>query len=107
MLEFGEDLFDRVEVGAVGRQEDEVSAPGPDGGARRLALVAAEIVQDDDVARRKRWGQNALNVEPEELPVDRPIDDPGRVDAVMTPPQSEQAKPVAALPMAVAEPETS
>jgi len=49
VFEFDEDLFDWVQVGAVGRQEDEVRASGCDGGARGLALVAAKVVQDDDV----------------------------------------------------------
>ena len=52
VFELGEDLFDGIEVGAVGRQEDEVSAFGSDDGASGLTFVAAEIVQDDDIARR-------------------------------------------------------
>ncbi len=50
VLELCEDLLDRVQVGAVGRQEDEVRASGSDGGPRGLALVAAQVVHDDDVA---------------------------------------------------------
>ena len=53
MFELGEDLFDGIEVGAVGRQEDEVGAFGSDDGAGGLAFVAAEVVQDDDFARRE------------------------------------------------------
>jgi hypothetical protein len=53
MFELGEDLFDGIEVGAVGRQEDEVGAFGSDDGASGVAFVAAEIVQDDDIARRE------------------------------------------------------
>jgi hypothetical protein len=33
VLELGEELLDRVEVGAVGRQEEEMGAGGPDGAA--------------------------------------------------------------------------
>ena len=51
VLEFGEELLDRVEVGAVGRQEQQMSAGCPDGAAGGLALVAAEVVEDDDIAR--------------------------------------------------------
>jgi hypothetical protein len=68
VLELGEDLFDRVEVWAVGRQEDQVGAPGPDGGSRGLGFVAAEVVQDDDVARLQGGGEDPIDVEQEELP---------------------------------------
>ena len=49
-VESGEDLSDGVEVGAVGRQEEEPGAGGSDGAAHDFYLVAAEIVDDDDVA---------------------------------------------------------
>jgi hypothetical protein len=41
-FEFGEDLLDRIEVGAVGRQEQEVGTCGSNGRPRRLSFVAAE-----------------------------------------------------------------
>ena len=39
MLELGEDLLDRVEIGAVGRQKDEVGAFGSNDGAGGFAFV--------------------------------------------------------------------
>ena len=63
------------EVGAVGRQEKEMAAGPPDGAAGGLAFVTAEVVEDDDVARRERRGENLLDVEGEELAVDRAVDD--------------------------------
>jgi hypothetical protein len=63
MFELGEDLFDGIEVGAVGRQEDEVGAFGSDDCASGLTFVAAEIVQDDDIARREGRSENLLDVE--------------------------------------------
>ena len=39
MFELGEDLFDRIEIGAVGRQEDEVSAFGMDNSKRTTNLI--------------------------------------------------------------------
>lgn len=96
MLEFGKDLLDRVEVGAVGRQEDEVGAACSDGGAGRLALVTAEVVQHDDISRRQRRSQDLLHIEPEELAVYGAVNDPGRVDAVMAQSGDEgQGLPVA------------
>ena len=51
VLEFGEDLFDRVQIGRVFRQEEQLGAGRADGAADRLALVAAEIVHDHHIAR--------------------------------------------------------
>jgi hypothetical protein len=84
VLEFGEDLLDRIEIGAVGRQEDHVRSHGADRGARRLALVASEIVENDDVAGVERRGEDLLDVSREALAIDRPIEDAGRIDPVAT-----------------------
>ena len=71
MFQFGEDLFDGVEVGGIGRQEQKPGSASPDGAAHRLALVAAKIVEDDDVARKlQRWGQKLIDIGPEALAVD-------------------------------------
>jgi len=43
MFELGEDLLDGIEIGAIGRQEEELGAGGADGAADERALVAAEI----------------------------------------------------------------
>jgi hypothetical protein len=52
--------------------------------ARRTALpLRAEIVEDDDVARPKGRHEHLLDIEPEALAVDRPVDEPGRVDAIV------------------------
>ena len=52
-LELGEDLLDGIEVGAVGRQEDQMCAGLSQGLSHGLALVAAQVVHDDDVAGRE------------------------------------------------------
>src|SRR5580704_5061880 len=83
MFELGEDLFDGIEVGAVGRQEDEVGAFGSDDGASGLTFVAAEVVQDDDIARREGRSENLLDVEEEGFAVDRPVDPPRRINSVV------------------------
>ena len=58
---FGEGLFDRVEVGRVGGQEEELGFGGADRGAKGAALVAAEVVHDDNVARREDRDENLLD----------------------------------------------
>jgi hypothetical protein len=45
--------------------------------------MAAEIVHDDDVPGLEGRDQHALDTEPEALAVDRTIDEPGRLDAIM------------------------
>jgi hypothetical protein len=54
----------------------------PDGAARRLALVATEIIEDDDVARLQRWGQSLIDIGPEARAVDSTIENPWDLDAI-------------------------
>ena len=82
-FEFGEDLLDRIEVGAVRRQEQQLGACRPDGLAHGLALVAAEVVHDDDIAGRERRHEELLDIGSEELAVDWAIEHARRVDPVM------------------------
>ena len=49
-LELGEGHLDRVEVGAVGRQEQKPCALFADERLGFRAFVAGQIVEDDDVA---------------------------------------------------------
>jgi len=44
VFELGEDLLDRIEIGAVWWQEEEFGADAADGLANGLSFVAAEIV---------------------------------------------------------------
>ena len=83
VFELGEELFDGVEVGGVFRQEEQPGASRPDGAAHGAALMRAEIVEDDDVARPQGRHEHLLDIEPEALAVDRPVDEPGRVDAIV------------------------
>jgi hypothetical protein len=55
-----------------------------DGVADRTAFGGAQIVHDDDVARRQRRQQDLLDIGKEAFAVDGAIDDAGRVDAVPT-----------------------
>ena len=82
MLELGEDLLDRIEVRAVGRQEEQLGAGSPDGAPDGNALMASEIIHDDDVAGPKRRHEDLLDIGTETVAVYRPIDDAGRIDPV-------------------------
>jgi len=87
-LELGKDLLDRVEVRAVGRQEEEASAGGTNGAAHGLPLVAAEIVDDDDIAGFEGRNEHLFDIGEEAFAIDRSVNDAGRIDAVV--PQGRQ-----------------
>jgi hypothetical protein len=58
-------------------------APGSDDAARSLVLVAAKVVHDDHIALPEGGGEDGLHIEQEEFAVDRPIDHPRGVEAVV------------------------
>src|SRR3982074_827183 len=88
MFQFCEDLFDGLEVGGMGRQEQKPLSASSDGAAHCLALVATEIIEDDDVARLQRWSQNLIDIGPEALAVDGTIENPWGLDTIT--PQGRQ-----------------
>ena len=49
----------------------------------RLCLVGAEVVEDHDVARLEGWNEELFDVGVEAFAVDRPVEQAGRVDAVV------------------------
>jgi len=71
LFEFCEDLLDRVQIGTVGRQEEELGSCFADGRSRRLALVRTEIVHDDDVAGSKCGYENLIDIERDALGLNR------------------------------------
>ncbi len=81
-LEFGERHLDRVEVGTVGRQEQEPGSFLLEAFGGPCAFVDGEVVEDDDVALRE--GRRELGLDPgvEGWPVDCLFDHPGRGQAV-------------------------
>lgn len=56
---------------------------GADGVAGRLALVTAEVVENDDLALCQSGRQLLLDIKREELAIDGAIDDPGRADPIV------------------------
>lgn len=75
-LELGEGHFDRVEIGTVGRQEEEPGASFGQALGRTVALMDREIVEDDDVALGQCWGELGLDVEIEGDAIHGLVDDP-------------------------------
>ena len=96
-FELCEDLLDRVEVGAVGRQEEEPGARGADRLPDSGSLVGAEIIHDDNVAGLERWHQQLLDIGTEAFAVDRPVDDAGRHDLVVPECRKECHRPPMAM----------
>jgi len=77
-LELGESHLDWIEVGAIGRQEQEPSALGANGCLSGRAFMGGQIVQDDEVAGLEGRGQLGFDVSLEDAPIHRRIDDEWR-----------------------------
>lgn len=75
MFDFSEGLFDRVEIGRIGRQEPELGADSSYGPADDGRLVAAKVVHNDDVAGFKDGHELLLYIGTEALAVDRSVED--------------------------------
>lgn len=70
-FEFRERLFNRIEVGAVRRQEPQQGSGRFDSGADVGVFVHGEIVEDDDIARTQCGREHLLDVGEETESVDR------------------------------------
>src|SRR6056297_433291 len=81
-LELREGHFDRVQVGAVGRQEQEPRADIAHGFGRTGALVARLVVEDAPLAATQRWDELGIGMEVDDLPTDRTVAAPRRVESV-------------------------
>jgi hypothetical protein len=92
----GEDLFDRVQVGRGFWQEDRSGAGRADGLADSLTLVAAEIVEDDDIAGLESGDEDALDIGTDSSALIGPSHRHG-LDAVM----AQRGQVGCRLPMAV------
>jgi len=81
-FELGECQFDRVEVRAVGRQEEKSGTASLDCGLNPVDFVAAKIVEYDDVAVAQLRCQNLFDIGAEDRPVHGAIDHEGRDNPV-------------------------
>jgi len=85
-LELGERLLDRVQVGTVGRQIEQLGASRPDRSPYGSVLMAAEIVHHHDVAWPQDWDQKLHHPGEETLGVDGAVEDARRGDAITSQP---------------------
>jgi len=80
-LELGESLLDWVEVGAVGRQVDELCALRLDRRADPDQFMAAQIVEQDDVIRPQGRCQHLYDIGAKALAIDGAVKHARRGDA--------------------------
>ena len=80
VFDLREELFDRVEIRTVGRQEEEPCACGPNHLPDGLALMRAQVVEHDDIARLKGREKLLFDIGPEGVAVDGAVDHPWRID---------------------------
>lgn len=96
-FEFGESHLDRIKIGAVGRQEQEVCADAGDEVGRLFVLMARQVVEDHCVALAQRRDKDLLDIGKEALGVDRPVEHKGRNQALT----GEARKKRRRLPMTI------
>jgi len=97
VFELGEDLLDGIEVGTVGRQEEELGPGGSDSLADGLALVAAEIVHHHEIAWLEDGNEDLLDIGEEGFAVDRSVNDARSLEAVMAECRQEGERAPAAM----------
>ena len=76
-LELGKDHLDRVQVGAVRRQEQQVCTGISYGPARGNAFVAAQVVEHDDIARPQGRHQELRHPCQEQAAIDGSVEHAG------------------------------
>src|SRR4051794_39553029 len=73
-LHFGEHHLDRIEVGAVWRQEQQLSSGGLDGLANGWDLVDRKGVHHDDVIELQRGNEHLLDIGHDNLRINRTVE---------------------------------
>ena len=82
-LEFGETLFDWIEIGAVGRKIEKGCSTRLDCFSDACDLVNADVVHDDDVAALEGWNEDLFDVRREARAIHWPIQQQRCRDAIM------------------------
>jgi hypothetical protein len=83
MLKLGKDLLDWVQVRRVFGQQEKLGAGCSNELAHGFALVAAEIVHDDDIAGLQGGDEDLLDINSEGLAIDRTVENPWGVNATV------------------------
>ena len=83
MFELGKELLDLVQVWRIFWQENQLGAGLSDCLSDGIRFVGAEIVHDDDIAWTQCRDQDLLDIDQKALTIDRPLDQPGRLDPVV------------------------
>ncbi len=96
-FQLGKGQLDRIEVGAVRRQEAEARAHAFNRRLHLRLLMHREVVQDDDVAGTERRDQHLLDVREKRGIVDRAIEDRRRRQSI----DPQRGDDGVRLPMAV------
>ena len=103
-LELGEGHLDRVEVGRVGRQEQEPGAYGAEDLGGPGAAVHREVIEDDDVALAELRRELGFDPDVEGGAVHRPVEQPGRHQPIVAQAGDEGLRPLVAQRRVVAHP---
>lgn len=82
VLELGEEGLDRVEIGGIFREEEQLGAGVSDGPPDGLALVRAEIIHDHDIAGSQGGGKDLFHINPKPFAVDGAVEEPRSLDTV-------------------------
>ena len=81
-VQFREGQFDGIEIRTVGRQKPQVRARLLDGVSDLRLLVDREVIEDQDIAGRKRRHEHLFDIREERRTVDRAVKDSRRVEAI-------------------------
>jgi len=96
-FEFGESLFNGIEIRAVRRQVADANPSSREQLADVMDFVGGEVVEDERVALAQLWTEHLLKISRENLGIDGAFDQKRSLDAVMTQGCNEGG----ALPVAV------
>ena len=69
--------FDRIEVRAVGREEDQRGSCRCYRALDRSAFVCGEIIGDDDIARVQCWHEDLFDIREKDRPINRAVEHTG------------------------------
>jgi hypothetical protein len=97
VLDLGEGLFGRIEIGGIWWQVPKPCISGFNQAAQGSSLVATEVVHDDDVARLKLWDEKLLDIGAEAFAVDWTVEQARSGEAVAAQGAKEGQRPPVAM----------